>query len=470
MFSSVFLSKMRSATSILAVSSVFLGTNFISPTHAMEDDLRGSFSSSLNTKAVPSQIESPLREKQPLGNVPLTQTHSIFKSIGNASFTEESLENFLKTGAEWLKYQAQYGSPTFARDAAKKILMLEKIEAENPNSIPVYSGTSYFINALNDLSTALYRRINKMEKKDQYVFRSPEYFKSSYGKKEILDLFAKNGENEFDRDPEFIQHAMCVTFSLLSTIEIACESTLAFWSDGDSYAVKEDQIATLLGNCVKAITGDFLPPQIIKEKTTELLKATPKTGVLYQFFIDPKAVDPTLLVTRAWGVPLTSIDEYSKDNPTLEFMRDVRRQPDHITQYMSAHSESFKETCSVWRQMVAPANTSVEDCPLIDVTLPRVQGRLIVNPQDTMDPQKFTIKKHYWHPVNQEDLSKYEATVESFVNWIVEEKIKRIQQTIDGVSRPNNPWVKNPYTKEVYPDREEALTSLRLEYDFYLSR
>lgn len=114
-----------------------------------------------------------------------------------------------------------------------------------------------------------------------------------------------------------------------------------------------------------------------------------------------------------------------------------------------------------------PPSISKEDYPLADVTLPRVQGRLIVDPQATMNSQKFTIKKHYWGQVNEGDLSKYKSVVDSFANWIMEQqitfKIDQIKEIIEGLSDPISPWTANPYTGERYPDRDAALILLRQE-------
>ena len=407
-------------------------------------------------------------EVAPDSDIILTQTRSIFNSIvGDVPFKKESLVNFLEKGASWLTYQKS----GFHETAAEKILMLDEIESKHSSLIPVYSGSSYYINALNDLFTALHLRINKMpETTDQYAFRSPEYFQSPFGPKEILDLHAKFGDSEFDRHPQFINHAMCVTFSLLSTIECACESTLAFWSGGDSYAVDEKQISTLVDSYITSITGCPLPLNEIKQKTMDLLVATPKTGVLYQFFIHPNAVDDALLVTRAWGVPLKTVYDYSSTKPTLEFMRDVRKQPDGIIKYMSAHADSFKETCSVWRRLASKAESKIdptlpsladESYPLADVTIPRVQGRLIVDPKATMDHEKFTIKKHYWEPVSEEELAKSKRALDSFVDWIMEARRMQVQEIIEGLSKPVNSWNCNPYTGEEFLDKESALISLR---------
>lgn len=251
-----------------------------------------------------------------------------------------------------------------------------------------------------------------------------------------MNLFDRIGENEFDRDPEFINHAMCVTFSPLSTIECAAEATLAFWSGGHSFAVDEERISTLVNSYITSITGCSLPFDMIQQKTTELLKATPKTGVLYQFFIHPDSIDDTLLVTRAWGVPLKTVYDYKSTKPTLEFMRDIRKQPDYVMKYMSDHADSFKETCTVWRKQVYREKAKVDPSlppldngkhPLINVTLPRVQGRFIVDPKTTMNPEKFTIKKHYWDPVGEEELSKSKRVLDSFVEWIMEQQKKQTQ-------------------------------------------
>lgn len=418
------VSKVLNTVSFIAISSILAGSVLSTNSWAMEEEKLENTSSISKTLVAGEFSPSDV-----------TQTRSIFKSImGSVPFTKEALVSFLEKGPNWV---AIHNDSTYRQAAAEKILMLDKIESEHSGLVPVYSGSSYYINALNDLFTALYQKTNKMpETANQYAFRSPEYFQSPFGPKNILDLFEKAGETEFDRDPEFINHAMCVTFSPLSTIECAAEATLAFWSGGHSFAVDEERISTLVNSYITSITGCSLSFDMIQQKTTELLKATPKTGVLYQFFIHPDSIDETLLVTRAWGVPLKTVYDYSSTKPTLEFMRDIRKQPDYIMKYMSDHADSFKETDAYWRRMAYRAKIKIdptlpvladEDCPPSDVTLPRVQGRLIVDPKVTMNPEKFTIKKHYWDPVSEEELSKSKRVLDSFVEWIMEQQKKQTQ-------------------------------------------
>lgn len=497
MVSNRLLAHLLNASSALAISSILLGTAFSTSTWAMDNDQN-------DLSSIPQIPQSAVPAAKTQDDVPQTQTRSIFKSImGQAPFTKESLVDLLKQGAPWLQEQ----NAEFRQKAAEQILMLDKIEAENPNLVAAYSGAASYIGALNDVFTALDQKMNKRAKApDQYVFRSPEYFNSPYDTKDVQKLFAKVGEKNFDRKQEIIDHVMCVTFSLLSTIENACESTLGFWSGGQSYAVKKEMINKLLGSYIESTTGLSLPNHILNEKTDELLQAAPKTGVLYQILIHPEAVDDALLVTRAWGVPLVAVNDYSNVKPTLKFMSDIKTQPDSVKNYMVQHSESFKETCTSWRTLASMRSeifettthpTTLEkiekvsisyngilggDLPLADVTLPRAQGRLVVNPKETMDPEKFTIKKHYWHEVSEGEISKYNLAVESFVDWIMEQKnqphitkeelsrietrqlvlaqIKQTKQVIEGVS---NGWTFNPYTQEDYSDREAALQSLNLK-------
>lgn len=187
MFSNKF-SNLLNATSALTLASILLGPLLISPTQAMELD---SVNSSIPQTSRPAVFKSEAlsEEKQPLHNLPPTQTQSIFKSImGNVPITQESLEDFLKQGACWLTYK----DPEFRKMSSEKILMLNKIESENPNLIPAYSGSSYYVGALNDLFTSLYKKSNKMEARpDQYVFRSPEYFKSPYGSLTSVSTYKK---------------------------------------------------------------------------------------------------------------------------------------------------------------------------------------------------------------------------------------------------------------------------------------